>query len=409
MKHKSTYLLQILAYVGFISLGLPDGVLGVAWPAIRSFFGLPLEALGPLLIMFTLGSIFASFSSGRILARMNVGVLLALSCAATALSLIGFALTHSWWLMVGLAAVAGLGAGAIDTGLNTYAATHFSARSVNWLHASYGIGATLGPVIMTSVLNAQHPWQWGYALIGSLQLALALCFGVTNQRWADSREARDARHKSPHAPSASVLAQVSNRSTLQLPVMWLSMGAFFIYTGIESTAGAWAYSVFTESRGVPLLVAGTWTSVYWGSLTTGRLLSGFVVNHVPLRRLLRFCILGIALGAVLMWLDLTNLLSFVGFALIGLCCAPIFPSLIATTPQRLGETHTANAVGFQIAAGVLGLALLPGFVGVLAKNFSLESVAPALLGAAILLWGLYESILRRNRDTRVCASVAPSE
>src|SRR5919204_2389293 len=152
-------LLPLLAGLAFISLGLPDGLLGVAWPSIRAYFYLPLDALGALLVMFTTSYLLSSFSSGRLLAHINVGSLLALSCLATAASLIGYALAPQWPIMVALGVLSGLGAGAIDAGLNTFAATHFSARAVNWLHAFYGVGATLGPVIMTAVLSAGCPWQ----------------------------------------------------------------------------------------------------------------------------------------------------------------------------------------------------------------------------------------------------------
>jgi fucose permease len=182
-RRRSSLLLVGLAYLGFVSIGLPDGLLGVAWPSIRAYFDLPLDALGALLIMFTMGYLLSSFNSGRLLTHINVGSLLALSCLATAVSLLGYALAPQWWMMVVLGMLAGLGAGAIDAGLNTYAATHFSARSVNWLHACYGVGATIGPLLMTSVLMADRPWQWGYGMVGVWQLLLAGGFGLTYQWW----------------------------------------------------------------------------------------------------------------------------------------------------------------------------------------------------------------------------------
>jgi fucose permease len=392
-KYQPTILLVGLTYISFISLGLPDGLLGVAWPSIRTFFNLPLDALGALLVMFTIGYLLSSFSSGRLLARLNVGALLSLSCLATAVSLLGYALTPHWWIMVALGLLSGLGAGAIDAGLNTYAAKHFSARSVNWLHACYGIGAMIGPFIMTSVLAAYHPWQRGYVIVGIGQLALAICFGMTSKLWANNkREAGLAHDDHTKLESAVSASPISPTSTLRLPITWLSIAIFFVYSGIEAAAGTWAYTLFTESRGVPMMMAGTWVSVYWGCLTAGRLLSGFAISFVPVRLLLRYCIVGIALGAGLIWLNFTSFISFVGLALMGLASAPIFPSLIATTPERLGEAHTANVVGFQIAAAMLGAALLPSLLGVLADGFGLEIVAPTLLVAAVLLLAVYEML-----------------
>ena len=319
-KHNSALLLIGLTYISFVSLGLPDGLLGVAWPSMRAFFKLP-----------------------------------------------------------------------IDAGLNTYAATHFSARSVNWLHACYGIGATLGPIIMTGVLMAGL-WQMGYIISGLAQFVLALCFGATYKLWSNNKsEVGLARDNSAIAEKPAG-ASPTAAATLRLPSAWLSLAIFFIYTGIEAAAGAWAYSLFTEGRAVPATTAGTWVSIYWGAFTGGRIISGFVIDLAPRRLFLRCCIIGMIGGALLLGMNVANWLSFSGLAIMGLSAAPIFPSLIASTPERLGERHTANGVGFQIAAAVLGQSLLPSLIGVLARNFGWAIVAPALLTAAILLLFLYEKL-----------------
>jgi len=383
-RRRSGLMLIGLAYLAFVSLGLPDGLIGVAWPSIRAYFDLPVDALGSLLVMFTAGYLVSSFTSGRLLSVMSVGTLLTLSCLATALSLIGYAIAPAWLMIVTLAIVAGLGAGAIDAGLNTFAATEFSARMVNWLHACYGVGATAGPVIMTSVLAARHPWQSGYAIVGAWQLGLAFCFLVTRRWW---------RPVTGMAPASTAkVARASNITTLKLPAVWLSVAVFFVYTGIEAAAGTWAYSLFTEARGVSMVTAGAWVSIYWGGLTAGRLLSGAVAGFVPAQTLVRWCIVGIALGAGLIWSNLTNHLSFFGLGLMGLTSAPIFPSLIAATPARLGPAHAANAVGFQIAGAVLGQSLLPASVGFMARTIGLEVIGPALLFSALVLAGLYLSL-----------------
>jgi fucose permease len=382
-----------LAYLSFVSLGLPDGLNGVAWPSIRAYFNLPLDALGALLVMFTLGYLASSFSSGRLLSLMSVGTLLTLSCLATSASLIGYAIAPSWWIMLAVGTIAGLGAGAIDAGLNTFAATQFSARMVNWLHACYGIGAATGPVIMTSVLAARRPWQLGYAIVGGWQLLLALCFVATRRKWPAPGADLSDRSISLSKNGASTLG------TLRLPVVQLSAAVFFVYTGIEAAAGTWAFSLFTESRAVRVMTAGTWVSIYWGALTVGRIVSGFVVGFVPAHRLLRFCIIGIAMGATLIWLGGASALSFAGLGLMGLASAPVFPSLIATTPMRLGEAHTANGVGFQIAAAVLGQSLLPALVGLIAGKLGLEMVGPSLLLAAVVLAGLHLSLTLAGSKT----------
>lgn len=393
LKNRSSLLLVGLSYLSFVSLGLPDGLNGVAWPSIRAYFDLPLDALGALLVMFTLGYLASSIRSGWLLARMSVGALLALSCLATAISLIGYTLVPVWWMMVALGAVAGLGAGAIDAGLNTFAATEFSARMVNWLHACYGIGAATGPVIMTSVLAAHHPWQRGYQIVGLWQLLLAACFILTRKWWPKY-----------NAPTSADSRAASSLSTIRLPVVWLSVAVFFVYTGIEAAAGTWAYTLFTESRAVSMTTAGIWVSVYWGSLTAGRLLSGIIVAFVPVRLLLRYSIIAISVGAALVWLNITSLLGFLGLSLMGLASAPVFPSLIAATPVRMGEAHTSNAIGFQISAAVLGQSLLPGLVGVLANKISLEIVGPVLLISSLLLLALYEVLTAMSAKAEAVAA-----
>jgi fucose permease len=382
---RSRVLLIGVAYLGFVSLGLPDGLLGVAWPSIRGSFGLPLEAVGALLVTFTAGYLLSSSGSGYLLARMSVGSLLALSSVATATSLLGYALAPSWWLMIALGCLLGLGAGAIDAGLNTYVATHHGARTLNWLHACFGVGATLGPLIMTGVLGGGLAWQTGYAIVGVAQMLLALCFGLTRGWWAGP----DGGHG---VPSAASRRPAPGLSTLRLPAAWLGIALFFLYTGVEVAAGQWAFSLFTEARGLPAATAGLWVSVYWGSLTVGRVLFGTAVGVASIDALLRACLIALVVGAALIWLNVAPLLSFLGLALAGLALAPIFPSLIATTPARLGAAHTANAVGFQVAGAVLGGALVPTAVGVLAGMAGLEVVGPSLLVAACLLLILHEAV-----------------
>lgn len=380
-------LLVGLAYAAFISLGLPDGLTGVAWPSIRTTFRLPLDALGALITTGTIGYLMSSFSSGRLSARIGVGWLLVLSCLATAVSLLGYGATPVWAVMVSLGLLAGLGAGAIDAGLNTYAAESFSPRTVNWLHASFGLGAATGPIIMSGIISAGYSWRLGYLVVGVAQLLLASCFAVTRQQW--HAQVEDA-HASPQ-PSASMAR------TLRLPSAWLSMLLFFLYTGLEISTGQWLYTLLTEARSMVPALAGVWVSVYWGSLTVGRLLSGAIVAHISVRTLLQLCMGAAILGVVLLWLNLAPWLALTGVALLGLALAPMFPSLIALTPARMGPTHAANTVGFQIAAAALGGASLVSGFGLLAERFGLETLGPFLLVVAVLLAVVFEILERRPR------------
>ena len=373
-----SWFVVILAFLGFVSLGLPDGLLSVAWPSIRATFALPLDALGALLISGTSGYLLASFNAGRLLRHLPIGTLLGLSAAATAVALIGYALTPSWPLMVALGFLAGLAAGVIDAGLNIYVANNHSARTMNWLHASFGLGITLGPLIMTNVLAADLLWRSGYWLVAIAQALLAVTYFGTRARW-----------QNPKAPQPAP-RRMASRQTLRLPKAWLGIATFFIYSGVEVTAGQWAYSVLI-AREIPTITAGLWVTLYWGSLMTGRILFGLIVARFPLSPLLRGSLLLVAAGAALFTLNLAPALSL---ALLGLGLAPIYPSLVSTTPARLGSSHASNAIGYQVAAAGFGAAILPASVGVLANSYGLDFISFSLLAFTLMLWALYEALIR---------------
>ena len=373
--------LVMLAYLGFVGIGLPDGVLGVAWPSIRATFQLPVDALGTLLVTSTAGYMISTFRSGWLRARMHTGLLLAFSCLAMGVCFWGFAVAGRWAVMIALSVAGGFGAGAIDAGLNTYAAENFSRRTVNWLHASYGLGAAAGPILMTAILLAGRPWRLGYAAVGAGQAILALCFLMTRNSWnASSSEAVPRTSRTTPA-----------LSTLRLPIAQLSVLAFFIYTGIEAAAGTWAYSLFTEARNVETKTAGAWVSVYWAALTLGRIISGLIANRISPLAMMRVCLLGIAGGVALLWLNFTDTLSFAGLSLAGLFAAPVFPTLISITPAKLGSAHTPNSIGFQLAGAVMGQALLPSVIGWLAGMSSLEVIGPALFASSVILFAIHEA------------------
>ena len=378
--------LTLLSFVAFVSLGLPDGVLGVSWPSIRAGFEVSLDSLGLLVAVATAGYLTSSFLSGAILRVVPIGTVLALSTAAASAALLGFALTPFWPLMVALSFLAGLGGGAVDVGLNAYGATHFSPRILSWLHAFFGLGTTIGPLIATAVLDAGLIWRWSYFIVGGGQALLAVTFFVTRDRWTQVPE-MGGTARAPAPPAASI-------DTLRRPVVWLGMLIFFFYTGVEIATAQWSYTLLTLGRGVPETTAGLFVSLYWGSLMVGRVLFGVVANRVPLAQALRLCIVGSLLGAVLLWLDLSRGLSLVGLMMMGFFLAPIFASLISLTPARVGPTHANSAIGFQIAAAALGGAALTALVGVLTGPFGLASIGAVIVASAVVLLLLYEAMLR---------------
>ena len=387
-----TRLVPVLAALAFVSLGLPDGLLGVAWPSIRASFGLPLDALGALLVAATTGYVASSFSSGHLLGRLNLGTVLAVSCGLTAAALLGYASAPSWLVMLGLGAVLGLGSGAIDAALNTYVATHHGPRMLNWLHACFGVGAASGPLVMTAVLESGSSWRRGYAIVGTAQLALAACFVLTFRLWPRSGGAAAAAENTDKETTAATLRQRGS---------WLGIAAFFVYSGVEASIGAWTYTLLTEGRGMAPVEAGVIVSLYWGSLTGGRLLAAAGGGLVAVEPMLRAAVWGVALGMSTVWLNAGAAWTTLGVVVAGVASGPIFPSLVATTPARFGSRHAANAVGVQIAASAIGLSVLPGLVGVAADTFGVEAIARLTAALAFVLVIVYRMLDRTAPSARV--------
>ena len=373
--------LAILAGIAFVGLGLPDGLLGVAWPSMRRTFGVSLDALGALLTATTAGFVASSLLGGRAMRALGLGGVLALSCAATGLSLFGYAASSSWWVVILLGLLAGFGAGGIDTGINTYAALRHGPLFLNVLHACWGVGAATGPALMTIVLAANRPWPLGYVTVAIAQVVLAIAFVATRRAWPSASAAIEAEP----APS---MAQTLGRPTAKRGIL-----LFVCYTGLELGIGAWAFTLLTEGRGQPTTLAGGWTSLYWVGLTSGRLVGAALVTRLGPRVLLRSTMTLLAAGLGLFAAAVSPSLDLVGLVVAGAAAGPIFPTLIAETPGRLGAHHAPNAVGVQIAAAALGQALWPSLLGLMASAYGLEMLARGLVALALMVLGLNEAAL----------------
>ncbi|KPL79370.1 MFS transporter [Ornatilinea apprima] len=383
-KTRSKLGLILLAYIAFISLGLPDGLLGVAWPSMRKDFGMPLDALGLMLIASMIGYLTSSFFSGKVMARLGVGRLLAVSCMLTGAGLIGYTLAPAYWLIVALGVVGGLGAGAIDAGINTYIASEHGEGLMQWLHASFGIGVTLGPIIMTAGINLFQTWRTGYLVVGSAQIALAACFAVTAGMW--KREDGSAKQEED---KRLLDYKTSMRETVRQVGVWVSVLLFFVYVGVELTLGHWSYSLLTESRGIAPETAGLLAGGYWGMFTVGRVLAGLYAQKAGTDLLLRGSMLSALAGALLLLWNPSDTVSLIGIAVVGFSIAPIFPALVSSTGRRVSARHAANTIGMQISASGLGGALLPALAGALARRISLEVIPVFLVSLIVLLLVLY--------------------
>lgn len=373
-----------LAYIAFVALGMPDGLLGVAWPSVRASFSIPLDAVGLLLVASVSGYTASSFLSGPLTARLGIGRILAVSCAMTGAGLIGYTLVPEWWMMVLLGVVAGLGAGAVDAGLNTYAAAHFGEGLMQWLHASYGIGVTLGPIIMTLALNNLNSWRAGYRAVSGFQFALAICFGLTLAMWgkkgAATRDKEPKRLTDYRTPLGETLRQLR---------VWLSMLLFFLYVGAEASCGTWTYSLLVESRGINPTAAGLWAGSYWATFTVGRVLAGPYARRIGVHRLVLGGLAAALLGAALLTWNPSPGANLAAVALVGLGMAPVFPAFVSGTGRRVGLQFAANTIGLQMAMVGMGAAAIPSLLGVLARRLSLEVIPLCLATLFLALLALY--------------------
>ncbi|WP_245591578.1 MFS transporter [Cystobacter fuscus] len=378
-------LLLALAYLAFVSLGLPDAVLGVSWPSIRDTFALPQTGMGIILATGATSYFLSGLLVGRLMRALGVGLLLVVSTVLVTLGITGYATLPLFALFLMASCVIGFGSGAIDAGLNTYAAQHFGARHMNWLHAAYSTGAALGPVLTTALLARDAGWRAGYAVIAALLGTLALSFVLMRRQW-DGAPGASASTESGGA--GDVTPTVGALEALRRAPVWLQILIFFIYTGIEVTAGQWSYTLLTEERGLGTAEAGTWVSVFWGCLLAGRISLGFVIERIGTVRLLRLSTALAIVGALLF--ALPSLPPALGLGLLGFSISSIFPALMSETPRRVGQDAAAHAVGFQVSAATLGIAVLPSLAGLLGARFGLWVIGWQILGCVVLLTVLHE-------------------
>ncbi len=394
---RTSLLLIVLAFLAYISLGLPDAVPGVAWPAVRETYGLPISYLGQLLIVSMCGYLVASFASGWLVQRIGLGAVLVSSGTAIVIGMIGYALSPSWGVMVGMALFAGLGAGSIDAGLNVFAANRFKPRLMVWLHGCWGVGAVLGPLIMTaSIANHGFGWRGGYGVLAGIIFVISLGFLFTLKQWDDGTSAK------PQAAEQSVKAEFRHlrfAEVMRLPAAWLNALLFFFYTGLEVGVGAWVTSLLAEARGANEAQAGTAAAIYWASVTAGRFVIGGVANRVSSDLLLRIATIAAPVVLLLLWFPKSYGVNIGALVLLGFMVSPIFPLWTSITPRRVGADAVTHAIGLQIAAACLGMSLIPAGLGILARYAGLEIIPPALVLVAIAVLVLHEWAIRNERKS----------
>ncbi len=366
-----------IAFLAFVSLGLPDTALGVAWPSLQRSFQIPPSWLGALLGTSMLGYFSASVFSGKVVARFGIGSVLAASSLSVSLALFGFALAQGWLQFLPFSLLWGLGSGAIDSGLNGFAARHFSVKQLNLLHACWGLGATIGPLVMTLFVAQGWDHRPGYACLGAMLAIMTLLFFVTRRRFSASESAPvSAGVPAPH----KTLKEAILNPTLQRLML-----VFFLYTATEATVGQWCFSWLGGVRGLSIESAGALTGAYWASLTVGRLLLGGVVERVGSERMMQVVLRGALLGVAL-FVGLPGVLGGVGLLVLGLCLATVFPTLIAMTPARVGPELARHAAGLEVSAATLGSTIGPSVMGFTVARYGLFAIGSV---SAVMVLALF--------------------
>jgi fucose permease len=374
----ATFIL-IIIYVSFICLGLPDSLLGVSWPLIRTEYSVSLSAVGPIYMMIAGGTIISSFFSGKVLNRFGTAKVTAVSTAMTALGIIGFYLAPSihWFYLMTIPL--GLGAGSVDAGLNAYVANHYKSHHMSWLHCFWGVGATVGPMIMSLFIKDAN-WRRGYLTVALLQAALALFLFLTLPVWKKADAAR--RSNTPeHNIDTQTEKKEPNKESHLLKVKGVKpvLITFLFYCAAEGTLGLWGSSYLVQIKGLDASIAATWVAMYYGGITVGRFLNGFLTLKINNKQLVRLGLSILLIGVALLLLPLPTIFTMIGMMCVGLGCAPIYPCLLHETPVRFGEERSKSLMGIQMAVAYTGATFLPPIFGYVAGITSVAIYPIAIL------------------------------
>ena len=378
-------LLLPVIYLAFISLGLPDSVLGAAWPSMYGELGAALSWAGVVSMIVSLGTIVSALCSERLTLRLGPGGVTAVSVLLTAVALLGFSLSGQFWQLCLWAVPYGLGAGSVDAALNNYVALHYESRHMSWLHCMWGLGASAGPVIMGRAL-AGGSWQGGYRTIALLQFALTAVLLLSLPLWKRPQANVEGAEFKPH-PIPELLRR---------PGVPQVLVCFFCYCALESTAGMWAASYCTLVRGIDAGTAARWASLFYVGITVGRGVSGFLTMKVNDQNMIRLGQALIAAGTVLILLPTGQGTLFAGLITVGLGCAPIYPSIIHETPLNFGREVSMSMTGLQMATAYVGTCLVPPLFGLLAQYVTPALYPWALAVILVLMFVMAESLHRKT-------------
>ena len=383
-------LLLAIIYLAFISLGLPDALLGSAWPTMYPEFGVPVSYMGVISMIISLGTIVSSLQSDRLTRRLGTGMVTACSVALTAAALFGFSVTHSFWGLCLWAIPYGLGAGSVDASLNNYVALHYASRHMSWLHCMWGIGATAGPYLMGYALTGGAGWNGGYRYIAILQIALTVILFFSLPLWKGRKtQGAEPVQLEGKALSLREIFRISGAKEVML--------CFFCYCAVEQTAGQWASSYLTLCRGVSPETAASFAAMFYLGITLGRAVCGFLTIRMRDEQMIRLGqgILGV--GVIAMLLPGSQNLALAGLILVGLGCAPVYPCLIHSTPAHFGAERSQAIIGVQMASAYVGTLAMPPLFGLIANHISIGLFPIFLLVVLAAMALMHERLVRKTR------------
>ena len=384
---KRLVLLAVI-YLGFMSLGLPDSVLGVSWPKMRPDFARPIESAGLLVTITTVCSVLSSVSNGYISARLSCGVILLGSGFLTMAAMFGYSASTSWPMIILLTIPLGVGQGSVDAALNSYVAKNYSLRHMNWLHCCWGIGATGASFIMTYTLDHGLSWRVGYAAIAAIQSMFTALFFLTLKLWrADNRafsyvgEPANSEHRIPSQPA-------EQKNFFRAAVIGCMF--YYLYPGLEAVVGLWGASLLIDVMNASMRTAGFTVSLFWGSITAGRLITGAILHDFTDRSIIRGGLTTAVVGILMLMSTKNPGVATVALVFIGFGLAPLYPSMMHDTPRRVGGAFAEKIIGLQVGACFAGVSTWPILTGYAASGFSLSVIAPIMLCIAVALAFLHE-------------------
>lgn len=384
-----SFLLGII-YLSFISLGLPDALLGASWPNMYQEFQVPVSYAGIISMIIAFGTIISSLQSDRLTRRFATGKVTAVSVGITALALWGFSISHSFIFLCLWAIPYGLGAGSVDASLNNYVALHYASKHMSWLHCMWGIGATLGPYIMGAALTGGATWNTGYRMISVLQVVLTavLVFSLPKWRKQNTLSEGTTREKA-----------LSLKEILAIPGVKAIMVCFFCYCAVEQTTMLWASSYLNLAKDVDAKTAASFAGMFCIGITVGRGINGFIAMKLKDRQMIRMGQAIILTGIIVMLLPFGQVVSLIGFSLIGLGCAPIYPCIIHSTPEHFGAEHSQAIIGIQMASAYVGTCLMPPLFGLIANHISIRLLPLYLLILLVLMVYMHEILEKRHKNS----------